>query len=415
MSKAFPGSLEDLEYLLAPATVRARAGAMLKVAERGGTSFHLHLEKLPEVAALVAEVTRANYPTLEIPFHSRWNHFQAGGRDRNGSLDAALAGLDAPEIARTKVDLAIVSVLLDAGAGMAWRYREAESGLEYSRSEGLAVASWNMIHSGLFSSDPEQPLRVDARGLERLEFASLAAGFQVSEGNPMVGLEGRFSLLKSLGQALQADPELFASSPARPGHLFDHWQALAGQGELRAPQVLRALQRGLGAIWPGRLRLATPEGEFNLGDVWHYSPWGATPAVESCVPFHKLSQWLAYSLLEPLMEAGLKVTDIDVLTGLAEYRNGGLMLDSGLLELRDPNQFTQSHLPGSNLVIEWRALTLALLERLADPIRSALGNTALPLARILEGGTWWAGRKLAAKRRSDGGPPLRIDSDGTVF
>lgn len=411
MSKAISGTQEDLEFLLAPATIRARAEAMLEAAERGGTSFQPRLEKLPEMADFVAEVTRANYPTLEIPFHSRWNHFQAGGRDRNEELNAALAGLDAAGIARAKVDLAIVSVLLDAGAGMAWRYREAESGLEVSRSEGLAVASWNMFTSGLFSSNPYQPLRVDASGLENLEFGLLKAGFQVSERNPMVGLEGRFSLLKALAHALRADPELFAPI-ARPGHLFDHWRLL---GELRAPQVLRALQRGLGPIWPGRLTLATPEGEFNLGDVWHYAPWGESPSLESCVPFHKLSQWLAYSLLEPLMEAGLEVTDIDGLTGLAEYRNGGLMLDAGLLELRDPNQFSQSHKPGSNLVIEWRALTLALLERLADPIRSELGKPDFPLAKILEGGTWWAGRKLAAVRRSDGGPPLRIDSDGTVF
>jgi hypothetical protein len=69
------------------------------------------------------------------------------------------------------------------------------------------------------------------------------------------------------------------------------------------------------------------------------------------------------------------------------------------------------------MVIEWRALTVALLDRLADPVRSRLGRSAeaFPLARILEGGTWWAGRRLAAEKRPDGGPPFNIQSDGTVF
>ena len=71
----------------------------------------------------------------------------------------------------------------------------------------------------------------------------------------------------------------------------------------------------------------------------------------------------------------------------------------------------------SPLVVEWRALTVALLDRLAVVIRQRLGQDAesLPLARILEGGTWAAGRKLAFERRPDGSPPIKVISDGTVF
>ena len=52
-----------------------------------------------------------------------------------------------------------------------------------------------------------------------------------------------------------------------------------------------------------------------------------------------------------------------------------------------------------------------------DLVRAQLGKTAaeLPLARILEGGTWAAGRAVARERRPGGGPPLHIRSDGTVF
>jgi hypothetical protein len=135
------------------------------------------------------------------------------------------------------------------------------------------------------------------------------------------------------------------------------------------------------------------------------------------VPLHKLSQWLAYSLIEPLEAAGLAVTDIDGLTGLAEYRNGGLMIDTGVLVLREPAAMNIAHDVGSTLVVEWRALTVALLDRLAETVRRRLGmdRTTLPLVRLLQGGTWSAGRKIAALRRPDGGPPLSVLSDGTVF
>jgi hypothetical protein len=113
----------------------------------------------------------------------------------------------------------------------------------------------------------------------------------------------------------------------------------------------------------------------------------------------------------------VQVTDLDQLTGLAEYRNGGLMLDAGLLELRDPALATHAHAASSELVVEWRSLTVALLDRIAAALRTRLGMDAqsLPLARVLEGGTWSAGRRLARERRADGGPPLAIISDGTLF
>jgi hypothetical protein len=135
------------------------------------------------------------------------------------------------------------------------------------------------------------------------------------------------------------------------------------------------------------------------------------------VPFHKLSQWLSYSLLEPLEAAGVTITDMNELTGLPEYRNGGLFLDAGVLELVDPAARAVTHPVSSELIIEWRALTVALLDLVAEVVRGKLGLSAeqLPLARVLEGGTWRAGRAIAAELRSGGTPPLSIDSDGTVF
>ena len=75
------------------------------------------------------------------------------------------------------------------------------------------------------------------------------------------------------------------------------------------------------------------------------------------------------------------------------------------------------HEVASEVVVEWRALTVAMLDRTAERVRSVLGLSAseLPLAKVLEGGTWRAGRELAAEKRAGGGPPLRVRSDGTVF
>jgi hypothetical protein len=157
-----------------------------------------------------------------------------------------------------------------------------------------------------------------------------------------------------------------------------------------------------------------------LGDCWrHPSARAADPGdpTDGYVPFHKLTQWLAYSLLEPLEEAGLAVTGLDELTGLPEYRNGGLMLDLGVLVPRDAEFLNRRHSVDEEAIVEWRALTVIALDRIADRVRVELGVTAeaFPLARVLEGGTWAAGRRIAAERREGGGPPVTIDSDGTVF
>ena len=135
------------------------------------------------------------------------------------------------------------------------------------------------------------------------------------------------------------------------------------------------------------------------------------------MPLHKLSQWLSYSLIEPLQRAGVSVADVDGLTGLAEYRNGGLFIDSGVLMLRNPDAARLPVTVDCELIVEWRALTIALLDVLLPLVRARLGVTTenFPLGALLEGGTWTVGRKLAAEKRPGGGPPLTVVSDGTVF
>ena len=400
-----------------PATIRARCHALLALAERDALpGFTLHLENLDRAADATVEVIRRVYPTLVIPYHARWRHFAVGGKDRWRALATAITTVSrtsAWELARLRLDLCVVSVLLDAGAGPTWRYRERTTGQVHTRSEGLAVASFEAFRAGLFSSDPSQPLRADADGLAKVSAAALARAFQVDQLNPLDGLEGRAALLRRLGGVLRGRPDLFGAVPARPGRLLDRLNEDAKDGQLPARTILAALLDGLAPIWPGRLSI---DGE-NLGDVWQHpvaAPDGPAPGL---VPFHKLSQWLAYSLVEVFEGAGIAVTDLDALTGLPEYRNGGLFLDTGTLRLRDP-ALAEAALPVDHpVVVEWRALTVALLDRLADLVRARLGVSAeaMPLARVLEGGTWSAGRRLAYLNRPSGTPPLRIVSDGTVF
>ncbi|MCU4179021.1 URC4/urg3 family protein [Bosea sp. BH3] len=399
---------EAFRALLKPAAIRARAHEMLELGLAGRL---LHFGVLPgrleACADYVLDTIRANYPTLDIPFHARWRHFVVGGEDRWKRLDRAAGFRDAGERGRAAYDLAVVSVLLDAGAGPDWRYRDPLSGEAIGRSEGLALASLDMFAAGLFSSDPAKPLRADAMALKRLDSAALARGFQAGAQNPLLAVEGRSALLNRLGE------ELERQGLSRPGELFDRFVAAADTGTIRAAHMLSEVLATFGGIWPSRLTLAG----VPLGDTWRHPLIAQGEPAEGLVPFHKLSQWLTYSLIEPLQWAGIAVIDIDDMTGLPEYRNGGLFLDLGVIALKDEADRGRVHEVSSPLVVEWRALTVALLDEVGALVRKRLGRSReeLPLAKVLEGGTWAAGRRIAREKRVDGGPPLTIISDGTVF
>lgn len=404
--------LEAAQSLLTPAAVRTRAHEMLSLALDGDlTDWRVDLTRLDPVADRVAAVIRAQYPSLQVPFHARWRHFVVQGRDLWAELSSRNDWVDAAHRARAAFDLAITSVLLDAGAGPAWSYEDAATGTITTRSEGLAVASLRLFESGAFSTGPD-PLRAD--NLSALTTKQLAKGFQVTDANPLLGLDGRADLLRRLGDQASARPDLFGMKDSpRPGGLFDAIAARATNGRLPAPIILEVLLEALGPIWRNRLTL----GGLPLGDTWRHPAIKRDDPTDNLVPIHKLSQWLAYSLIEPLEEAGIVVHDIDGLTGLAEYRNGGLFMDGGVLLLKDPAQQHLSQDVSRPLIIGWRSLTVALLDRIAPMVRERLGvaEADFPLARVLEGGTWATGRILARERRDDGGPPLNIVSDGTVF
>ena len=414
--------------------VRQRAAALLARARRGESAFFTIAgdDVIEDAARTVAEVTLERYPWDTIPYHSRWRHFEAGGVNRLEELDRLLGdALSAPARARAQIDLVVVSVLLDAGAGPDWHYVESANGQRFARSEGLAVASFHAFTSGLFSSDPDRPLQVDAAGLRGLVADRLGDAFQVSEVNPLLGLAGRTTLLRRLGEAMSEQPEVFGAD-GRPGGIFDilvspRGPAVASTATLAAHDILSQLLMSLSHIWPANNsidRIAADGSDLAgsidpahaLGDCWRHGAVTGPGLTNGWMPFHKLSQWLTYSLLEPFEWAGVKIVGLDALTALPEYRNGGLLLDAGVIVPRDAALLEREWKVGDEFIVEWRALTVALLDELAPRVRKVLDRdeAQMPLACVLEGGTWAAGRVLAQRLRQ-GLPPLRIDSDGTVF
>lgn len=407
-----PGSARSL---LSAAAVRERAQRMLDLGLAGGLQhFTVDLDRMAETSALVVRTIRANYPNLDIPLHARWRHFEVGGVDRWQELSGARGFNSAGELARAAFDLAILGVLLDAGTGGDWTYADPASGELLHRSEGLAVASLAMFASGLFSGRPEDPLRADAAALATLTADELAAGFQAGSGNALAGLAARRDVLVALGRMVAGRPEVFAlADDPRPGGLFDLLASRSEGGYLPAPAILERVLDALGPIWSGPVVL---DG-IDLGDSWRHPALVTGDGTSGIVPLHTPAQWLSLSLIEPLGWAGIKVTDVDGLTGLADVNNCSLFVDTGVLGLKEPADAGRGHALGSTLVVEWRALTVALLDRIAGDIRTSLYRTpeALPLARIMQGGTFAAGRALARERRPAGGPPILVDGDGTIF
>lgn len=388
--------------------VRERSKKIYDMVEQQPHHFKIDTSKLPQVADAVIETTKRHYPDLNVPYHGRLRHF-----DQKALADLTESWpVDAVERARRTIDLITVSVLVDAGAGPLWKYVDAQ-GNEHRRSEGLAIASFEMFKSGIFSSDVAVPHRVNAHGLATVTQKDIQHGFQVSNSNPMVGVKGRYGILHQLSEALRQYPEYFGKEVCRPGHVVDYVLKHVKDNHVSIKVLWKALIEGLETIWPENMA------GVRRGDVWVFSPLKEVGQPGSdMIPFHKLTQWLTYSLLEPIEGLGIVFDDMDLLTGLPEYRNGGLLVDYGVLVPTNPDTLNVHYDVGSELIVEWRALTVILLDKIHELILKKLGKTKeqFPLARVLQGGTWTAGREIAKKKRPDtGSPPIVVRLDGTVF
>ncbi|PJF18226.1 putative DUF1688 domain-containing protein [Paramicrosporidium saccamoebae] len=475
--------------------------------------FELNLSRLSEAADMIDKLIIRDFGKIDsehveqtlqkIPF-GRWRHF---GTENQKSLLSELGALDKMELTRSVLDLIVVSVLLDAGAGDDWKFND--NGKILMRSEGLAVATLRMFQGGMWSSVGK--LQVDSIGLRAIQESDLIHWFQVRKDNPLLGVKGRLDLLHRLGRVLESQPVYFPKDVngfARPGSLVDHLLTRqCGHAQIHVNVLWDVVMKGFGGVWP---ESRTKLDGVSLGDVWPCAALGLL------VPFHKLSQWLTYSLMERITHfLDINFLEADKMTGLAEYRNGGLFIDLGILTPKKlsslepslPSVFNQlvqlmsnttaqlksvnpalsegtmegmmeelekspfhkdlldalkaksleqradetpgaatdewieygkddlcpdsgvlsqkeslilgsSFPPESQVIIEWRALTVALMDRLIALMRGRLkvSPESFSFPKFFVAGSWKAGRELAKQLRpATGGPPISIDSDGTLF
>ncbi|KGB78307.1 hypothetical protein CNBG_3869 [Cryptococcus deuterogattii R265] len=428
-------------YLRSLEAVRDRSKQVYKLGVDGKLDHWTFDEaKLADIADYCSKIITRDFGTdyASIPPHCRRGHFITPSHNRIATLLAKTSfpsKSDPLARAGALIDLYLVSVLLDAGAGPDWTYTETdEEGKETwkgGRSEGLAVASYHMFINGLFSSS-DNKFQVDATALKKLTPELLAKHLQVSQSNPMAGLEGRCNLLIKLGDALAARPDLCATG--RPGDLLIYFEPKV-KDSLRLSDFWSTLFDLVLPIWPSRVTLPSHP-TYPLGDVWPCKSLSKSldqagkerKEGDDFVPFHKLTQWLCYSLVDAIeSETGWKVDKGLGQTGLPEYRNGGLFIDLGAFIIKPeslggnayPNGKDKPPVlePSHPAVIEWRALTVISLDRIHNLLCEKLqvSQDVLALAQVLEAATWKGGREIAKEKRTGGGPPIDIISDGTVF
>ncbi|KAK4056546.1 hypothetical protein OIO90_002394 [Microbotryomycetes sp. JL221] len=443
-----PAQQSTIEYLKSLSSIRERCSQVFQLAERDELEYWtVDLTKQDDIVEFVCSLIERDYGTEydSIPLHGRWRHF-VGNRVDPLLKQWERDQVDQIEVARRMFDLMVSSVLMDAGAGNVWKYKPKDAGEPIARSEGLAVGSLEMFEHGLFSGVKDQPCRVDAEGLARITTEQISRAMQVSESNPMTGIEGRAQLLVRLGDVLNdASNERYFSSPndsaKRPGNIIDYLLAHPTSQQIPSPgsyniavqvnTLWDVVVNGLSGVWPAT---RSKIDGVSLGDVWPVIclAKNAKSSTDALVSFHKLSQWLTYSLIEVLETIlSWKVLGKEKMTGLPEYRNGGLLIDFGLLQPRIPQLLESFDMnvpqtlpslleippldPSHSAVVEMRAVTIIMLDKLAEGIRKRVG-VDLTLPQVLEAGTWKAGREIAKKLRPDtGGPPFQYVADGTVF
>jgi hypothetical protein len=400
-------SAEELTYLFSPQAIREKSQLIYELALKGKSIFEIDLSKLKNINDDLITLMRSHYPNLDVPYHSRTSHFVIDGIDYLEKYESYWDKND--DMRKSKTDLVIISVLLDSGAGSNWKYFHKMSNKFYGRSEGLALASLDLFSQGLFSSNPDNKFQVDSKGLERLTFDQFLKGIQDSPSNKLLGSKQRFLTLKNLIAVLRSRDEIFSEN--RPSGLLSYFQKQESES-LTGAFILKVILETIGSIWPSRFHY---EGN-GLGDTWSHSLLGEKGTYDSFVPFHKLSQWLSYSLIELMNQFQIEVLDIWDLTGLAEYRNGGLFVDYGVMVVKDKEQWKEPLPLYHDYVIEWRALTIKFLEDLAVILRESIGKDKynLPMSCVLQGGTWELGRLVANKKRK-GAPPLNLLLDGVYF
>ncbi len=400
--------------LFTPQNVRSKAAHLLDLAAAGKLDHvRVRPEKLAEVLVSVLETTKETYPDLQIPPYGVWRDFEAGGIDRWGALANARAFESAEEMLACAADLALVATFLKTVRPGGWVFEDPMTETRVTGRQASALAAFHMFASGAFSGEMSDPYRVDAQSLIRMELDELASGLQWDPKADAVLLEAMQRHLKRLGEALALRPDLFSEEEVtRPGLLATRLAGDGGDvGVVSAIGILDRLLEALAPVWEGGARLD----DIVFGDSFTHAGLPGKGA-EQIVPFHLCAQEMIYSLVEPFAWAGLEVSGLEELTAPADDNHAALFLNAGVLELAQekPDLAPQA---AQDRMIELRAISLALTDRLADMLRAELGVPAeqLPLTCILEGGTSRAGSRFVGNKSAEAEKLGNFLNPGSVF
>ena len=145
----------SIKYLQSLKSIRDRCEQIYAAVQAGNPESRFELineTSLDSVADYVTAIIKRDYanPSKDIPPHSRWRHFLPPSSIETEIIKKGDG--NNVNITKSLLDLFVVSVLLDAGAGDQWKYnRPSYAGGSVGRSEGLAMASMDMFISGDFS------------------------------------------------------------------------------------------------------------------------------------------------------------------------------------------------------------------------------------------------------------------------
>lgn len=384
--------------LLSAEAVRTR-GAVVLDAARAGHLEHIavDLDLLPAAVSKCVAAINTAYPDHQIPPFGCWRAFEADGVDRWAVL-AGTRGFETPSaMLRSAADLAITTHCVSIPVHGGWKWSDPVTGKAYGGRTGLGLGILSMFAAGSFSSDPADPMRVDAHALIRLEETEVAYGLQLDWNRDGNAIKAIVDLLKRLGEATGMRPDLFETgNETRPGILVDKLAGNAGGAAIDLSECLAELQNGLSPMWAGGASL----GDVVLGDAFRHSALLQDEAGPGIVPFHLVPQEMAYALVEPFAWAGLETAALDSLTGLANLEHALLFLDAGVVSLKTSPDNPLDGQPALDRAIELRAVCTGLMDRLAAALRQELDAPAeaLPLTCVMEGGTIRAGEKVASDR-----------------
>jgi hypothetical protein len=450
-----PRAASALEVLRDPQTMRLRCAGITAAAEQGRSAyFRVDREAIEPLALRLAASLRA---AGSDPAGAGLGRLAGAGVQSRGAVDELLAPLAPASKHLAAIDLVVLGTLLGTDPGPRWRYRE-RTGLDalalpaqrhgsedllamLDRSastarpaaaaaepaaagpqavlggqEGLALAIRRGFKAGMFSADAADPLRVDAAALRQIDAAALRALFQASGDNPLAGLEGRAGLLARLGIALEAQA-VRDGQPPRPAALLEFAHGGGTRQRLPAAELLAQVHQRFGSVWHTG---GTVVGQ-RVGDCWPHRWAGAAApehygaargASDGWVPLHGMALALTRALVPPLAAAGVQVHGLEVLPGLADAPHGTLLIAAGVIAPRAPLDLARRWKVGDEIVVEWRALTVTLLDALALRVAALVddlphGQAPLELVdAAMEGSVASKAERTAT---------VQVDGDGCVL